>query len=175
MTFSNKLANGKSLYFEKNIPQVKKIKLKMLQAKILWKTIKMSKNWIWHFSKKNHTQVEKNKESFDFSGSRYEERVNEIDSILKLHWELKVWRTIWNDSNLWNTYESDCSEIEVNKAEFVTIIMVLFDIYNEDGDGTCLFRAISRLIYELQIIVKKSEKVLVTISLQDMIDFLISF
>ena len=34
--------------------------------------------------------------------------------------------------------ESDCSEIEENKVEFV-------DIYNEDGDGNCLFRTISIL------------------------------
>ena len=43
--------------------------------------------------------------------------------------------------------ESDCSEIEENKEEFAATIMDLFDIYNENGDGNSLFRAISRLTY----------------------------
>ena len=43
--------------------------------------------------------------------------------------------------------ESDCSESEENKSEFVIIIMYLFNIYNEDGDDNCLFKAISRLTY----------------------------
>ena len=41
--------------------------------------------------------------------------------------------------------ESDCYGIEEDKAEFVTTIMDLFDIYN--GNGNCLFRSISRLTY----------------------------
>ena len=39
--------------------------------------------------------------------------------------------------------ESDCSEIEDNKTEFVTTIMDLFDIYNEDGDNNCLFEQLA--------------------------------
>ena len=46
--------------------------------------------------------------------------------------------------------ELDCSEFEENKDEFVTTIMNLFNIYNDDGDNNCLFRAISRLAYERQ-------------------------
>ena len=41
--------------------------------------------------------------------------------------------------------ESDCYGIEDDKAEYVTTIMDLFDIYN--GNSNCLFRAISRLTY----------------------------
>ena len=41
--------------------------------------------------------------------------------------------------------KSNCSEVEENKAKFVTIIMDLFYIYNGERDGNCLFRAISIL------------------------------
>ena len=67
----------------------------------------------------------------------------------------------------------DCSEIEENKAEFVTIIMNLFEIYNKDGDGNCLFRASVDYPMEHQIIIKESKKLCVNILLQNIIYFLI--
>ena len=93
-------------------------------------------------------KLQENRESFGFSGSKDEERVNEKDSNRKTPLRVKsneeVFKMIQTHEIL---SESDCSEIEENKAEFVTTIMDLFDIYNEDGDGNCLFRAISRLTY----------------------------
>ena len=43
--------------------------------------------------------------------------------------------------------ESDCSEIEEYQVEFVITKIDLFDIYNEDWDGNCLYRTIRRLAY----------------------------
>ena len=101
------------------IPQVKKIKTKMVQTKNLLlkkRTIKKSKNWIWDFSKENDTKVKK------------------TDNILIIMF--KRWRkSKWNDSNrktslrvksyeevfeIIQTHEilseSDCSEIDENKG-----------------------------------------------------------
>ena len=71
--------------------------------------------------------------------------------------------------------ESDCSEMEENEIEFVATIMDLFNIYNEDGDDNFFFRAISRLAYGTSYHHKETIELFVTISLLDMIDFLISF
>ena len=93
-------------------------------------------------------KLQENRESFGFSGSKDEERVNEKDSNRKTPLRVKSNEEVFEMIQTHEIFsESDCSEIEENKAEFVTTIMDLFDIYNEDGDSNCLFRAISRLTY----------------------------
>ena len=81
-------------------------------------------------------------------GSRDEERVNKKDSNCKTPLRVKsneeVFEMIQTHEIL---SESDCSEIEENKAEFVATITDLFYIYNEVGDRNCLFRAINKLTY----------------------------
>ena len=56
-------------------------------------------------------------------------------------------KSIWNGSKSWNIFWIRLFRNRREQAEFVTTIMDLFDIYNEDGDGNCLFGAVSRLIY----------------------------
>ena len=65
--------------------------------------------------------------------------------IVKLRWELKVMKKYLKWFKLMNILWIRLFRIEENKAEFVTTIIDLLDIYNEDGDGNWLFRAIRKI------------------------------
>ena len=127
-----------------------------MQAKILKhkrrttkkkKKLKMQKQKLnMNFFEKIDTKVERKQRIVWFSGSRDEKRVNEKDSNRKIPMRVKsnieVFEMIQTHEIL---SKSNFSEVEENKAKFVTIIMDLFYIYNGERDGNCLFRAISIL------------------------------
>ena len=91
---------------------------------------------------------------YEISLRKLIKKVEERQRIVWVFWLKRLKTSKWKDSNrktllrvksykeifeMIHTheifYEPDCPEIEENKAEFVTTIMDLLDIYN-DGDGT---------------------------------------
>ena len=67
-------------------------------------------------------KLKENRESFDFSGSRDEEKVNEKDSNRKISSRVKSNEEVFEMIQTHETFfESDRSEIEENKRKFVTI------------------------------------------------------
>ena len=67
---------------------------------------------------------EKNIESFDYLGSRDEERVNEKDSNRKIQLRVKSNKEVFEMIQTHEILsESDCSEIEESKEEFATTVL----------------------------------------------------
>ena len=76
--------------------------------------------------------MKKNRELFNFSGPRGEERVNEKDSNCKAPLRVKSKEEVFEIIQAHEIHsESDCSEIEENKTEFVIVFekKTEFNIY----------------------------------------------
>ena len=72
--------------------------------------------------------MKKNRELFDFSGPRGEERVNEKDSNCKTPLRVKSKEEVFEIVQAHEILsESDCSETEENKTEFVIVFEKKFE------------------------------------------------